>query len=162
MNASHHSDTPRTNSVRIGPDHKHKYWEDFARELERENADLRAQLDTEKTRANFHRERGITLLDAKWLDPICHQGCHSLVLKSERDALAAQVAVLRDAMEKIRVGYLGQTDKGERVFSHGTLNTLDAARHSQGGDAMLPDPKTQPGLITRPIPSNPASGAGAT
>lgn len=44
MDATKHPDTPRTNSVRIGPEHQHKYWEDFARELERENAKLRAEL----------------------------------------------------------------------------------------------------------------------
>lgn len=37
-------DTPRTDNLRVGPEFKYKYWEDFARELERENAKLREAL----------------------------------------------------------------------------------------------------------------------
>jgi len=35
--------------------------------------------------SNFHRDMGITLLDAKWLDPECHKGCQSLVLKQRAE-----------------------------------------------------------------------------
>ena len=54
---------------------------------------------------NFHRDLGITLLDAKWLDPKwldpkCHKGCQSLFFKQERDELRA---ALKDRNHKIRV-----------------------------------------------------------
>lgn len=32
---------------------------------------------------DFRAKVGITLLDAKWLDPACHSGCQSLVIQSK-------------------------------------------------------------------------------
>jgi len=61
--------------------------------------DLEAHLLAAEQSANFHRERGITLLDAKWLDPECHEGCQSLVFKNEIADLRAQLAESRDALE---------------------------------------------------------------
>lgn len=63
---------------------------------------LEHQLAAEKARANHHRDLGITLLDAKWLDPECHKGCQSLVLKAKLDAALAQVATLREALELVK------------------------------------------------------------
>lgn len=34
------------------------------------------------------RKMGITLLDAKWLDPSCHKGCQSLAMKNQSAKLA--------------------------------------------------------------------------
>lgn len=53
--------------------------------------------DGYKQSANHHRDLGITLLDAKYLDPACHKGCQSLVHQRERDALADHNAKLREA-----------------------------------------------------------------
>ncbi len=41
------------------------------------------------------RERlGITLLDKPWLDPVCHQGCQSLVMSSRGQKLADALRAL--------------------------------------------------------------------
>lgn len=67
------SDTPRTDAVRIGPDHKYKYWEDFARELERENARLRATMAKAIEHIVYERDGidGLTVLrTADWPVPV--------------------------------------------------------------------------------------------
>lgn len=46
---------------------------------------LSAEVEALKASKNFHRDMGITTLDAKWLDPECHRGCKSLIWKKERD-----------------------------------------------------------------------------
>ena len=43
----------------------------------------------------FHDKLGITLLDAKYLDPSCHKGCQSLKHRNDLDASQQTVAVLR-------------------------------------------------------------------
>lgn len=49
----------------------------------------------------FHRKMGITLLDAKWLDPECHSGCQSLVMKHRIERLeAALIAARKQLLER--------------------------------------------------------------
>ena len=49
----------------------------------------------------FHKQMGITLLDAKWLDPECHTGCQSLVLKHHIERLeSALVAARKQLLER--------------------------------------------------------------
>lgn len=45
--------------------------------------ELETERDGYKHSANFRRDRGITLLDAKYLDPACHKGCQSLVWQEQ-------------------------------------------------------------------------------
>lgn len=90
--------TPRTDAVRKHINEKGGLgWgamNSLACDLERSNKVLTEALEEAQTMiaglkqsANFHRDMGITLLDAKWLDPRCHEGCQSLVLKDEIQAL---------------------------------------------------------------------------
>lgn len=49
------------------------------------------------------RDSGIKTLDAKWLDPECHDGCQSLVLKNQISTLTAELEALRrDIMKHFR------------------------------------------------------------
>lgn len=70
-----------------------------------ERDELRREVERLKESANFHRRLGITLLDAKWLDPECHKGCQSLLFKNAltaertlREANAKLVGKLREAL----------------------------------------------------------------
>jgi hypothetical protein len=44
---------------------------------------LEDELHKDCSHCKFLKDVGITLLDAKWLDPACHKGCSSLILKDE-------------------------------------------------------------------------------
>jgi hypothetical protein len=72
-----------------------------AEDLERENAELRLRLKSATSHTDFLKRMGITLLDAKWLDPACHEGCQSLVIKAELTAALAREKRLREALEEI-------------------------------------------------------------
>jgi len=63
--------------------------------LETELARLRAEVERLKASANHHRDLGITLLDAKWLDPECHTGCQSLIWKARAERAEAQLAAIQ-------------------------------------------------------------------
>jgi septal ring factor EnvC (AmiA/AmiB activator) len=66
--------------------------------------DLETQLKASEDSRNFHRDRGITLLDAKYLDPRCHQGCQSLVWQRRLDVERLRIDRLVDALTKARSG----------------------------------------------------------
>jgi len=82
-----------------------------------ERNQLKAEVERWKNSANFHRDRGITLLDAKWLDPECHKGCKSLVLKDRAERAEAELAA-----ERARLDWLSA-----RGFEH---------RHHETGDHL--------------------------
>lgn len=55
-----------------------------------------------RVQADYHRSMGITLMDAKWLDPECHAGCNSLVLKHRIEALTH---ALTELSNRVHSGY---------------------------------------------------------
>jgi hypothetical protein len=72
----------------------------YATVFDERNA-LRAEVERWKAAANHHRDLGITLLDAKWLDPECHKGCQSLVLKQRAERAEANMARLQNWIVEI-------------------------------------------------------------
>jgi hypothetical protein len=50
--------------------------------------------------SQHHRDLGITLLDAKYLDPACHKGCQGLVHKREAERLLAELTALRARVQQ--------------------------------------------------------------
>lgn len=54
---------------------------------------------------------------------VCWDKLHPPVADQDR-----KLAQVRQALEMIRAGYLGQNTSGERVFTHQTLDVLDEAR----------------------------------
>ncbi len=58
--------------------------------------------DAETCRScEYQAKMGITLLDAKWLDPACHKGCRSLSFTAELQAVKAERDALRAALEGV-------------------------------------------------------------
>lgn len=62
-------------------------FEELAKTFELELSEARAEL----SRIKEHHAR-FPVLDAKWLDPECHQGCQSLVFKNDLTAANQRIA----------------------------------------------------------------------
>ena len=71
---------------------------DFAQMCD-EMKQLRAERDALKQSSEFHDKLGITLLDAKYLDPACHKGCQSIKHRNDLAATQQTVARLRAVKE---------------------------------------------------------------
>lgn len=87
--------------------------------------------------ANFYRERGITLLEAKWLDPRCHKGCQSLVLEATKRPTDFDDRAVSDATAKVRAVKLPRRsnhDKRDRYQIHGlpAAVTIEAVGFGDG------------------------------
>ena len=63
--------------------------------------EARAERDALKQAHEFHDKLGITLLDAKYLDPACHKGCQSIKHRNEIAAAQQTVARLREVLQRI-------------------------------------------------------------
>jgi hypothetical protein len=68
-------------------------WECAAKANDAVVAQLKASART------HHRDLGITLLDAKWLDPECYKGCQSLVLKQRAERAESLLVESAEALE---------------------------------------------------------------
>lgn len=76
-------------------------------------------LEASEASRNFHRDRGITLLDAKWLDPQCHKGCQSLVLKQALEAAQRDSERLNWLERQSCLGFIvGAGHQGYGEFDH--------------------------------------------
>lgn len=72
--------------------------------IERLKEDLAAvtlERDALAQTRNFHRDRGITLLDAKYLDPACHKGCQSLVWQEKLSTSIDESCELRAQLDQL-------------------------------------------------------------
>ncbi len=81
--------TPETDNAADGGNYVHIL---VAQRLETERNNARAERDSLKQSSEFHAKIGITILDAKYLDPACHNGCQSIKHRAERDRLLSELA----------------------------------------------------------------------
>ncbi len=66
--------------------------------VKKEHDAFRTENEALKAQVSFHKNLGITLLDAKYLDPACHKGCQSLKHHNDLNASQQTIAVLRAAL----------------------------------------------------------------
>ena len=59
----------------------------------------------ECSQCKFLKDAGVTLLMAKWLDPACHKGCSSLILKDEIKKLRNLRNLIGEITDRIYSGY---------------------------------------------------------
>jgi len=97
---------------------------------------LRKRVADLESSKNFLRNLGITILDAKYLDPACHKGCQSLVHKARAERLQAALSQAYDALKY----QLGADDWTPELNKRG-IDALAAIAAALAGDTAKPEAK---------------------
>ncbi len=87
-----------------------------------------------KAATSFHEDRGITLLQEKWLDPACHKGCQSLAHRRFEDELADGLA---ECFQQLHDQQAMPDDSGDAYYQGLLAEYADRKAKREAGSANI-------------------------